>query len=155
MMLEKYTESAGIGPDPNMTRKRMIPHLSKSRFMSGLQCHKRLYLELYDADLAGSAGGFTQSALDTGHRIGAMARDRYPAGRLISHDHLDHACAELATQSALYDPAVPAIYEGAFSFDRVGIRADILTRTRDHRFDLIEVKSTLGVKPEHEWDVAV
>jgi hypothetical protein len=153
-MLEKYTESAGIDPDPNMTRKR-IPRLSKSRFMSGRQCHKRLYLELYDPDLAGSAGEFTQSALDTGHRIGAQARDRYPAGTLISHDHLDHAGAELATRSALGDPAVPAIYEGAFSFDRVGVRADILTRTRDRRFDLIEVKSTLDVKPEHEWDVAV
>jgi hypothetical protein len=37
----------------------------------------------------------------------------------------------------------------------VGIRADILTRTRDRRFDLFEVKSTLDVKPEHEWDVAL
>ena len=37
----------------------------------------------------------------------------------------------------------------------MGIRADILTRTRDRRFDLVEVKSTLDVKPEHEWDVAV
>ncbi len=40
-------------------------------------------------------------------------------------------------------------------FDRVRIRADILTRTRDRRFDLFEVKSTLDVKPEHEWDLAV
>jgi hypothetical protein len=118
-MLEKYTVSAGIGPDPSMTRNR-IPRLSKSRFMSGRQCHKRLYLELYDPDLAGSAGEFTQSALDTGHRIGTLARDRYPTGRLISHDYLDHAGAELATQSALGDPMVRAIYEGAFSFDQAG-----------------------------------
>jgi hypothetical protein len=123
--------------------------------MSGLQCHKRLYLELYDPDLAESANESTQSALDTGHRVGALARDRYPAASLISHDHIDHADAELATRSALSDAAVPAVYEGAFSFDRVGVRADILTRTRDRRFDLFEVKSTLDVKPEHEWDVAV
>ena len=111
--------------------------------------------ELYEPDLAGWAGEFTQSALDTGHRVGALARDQYPAGRLIDHDHLDHAGAEVTSRSALGDPAVPAIYEGDFSFDQVGIRADILTRTRDRRFDLVEVKSTLDLKPEHEWDVAV
>ncbi len=154
MMLDKFQAPDGRDFEPTMTRDR-IPRLSKSRFMSGLQCHKRLYLELYEPDLAESAGEFTQSALDTGHRVGALARDRYPAGRLIDHDHLDHAGAEVATRSALGDPAVPAIYEGAFSFDHVGIRADILTRTRDCRFDFVEVKSTLDVKPDHEWDVAV
>ena len=123
--------------------------------MSGIQCHKRLYLELYDPDLAGSTDESAQSAFDIGHRVGALARDQYPAGRLIGHDHLHHADAEVATQSALGDPSVPAIYEGAFSFDQVSVRADILTRTRDRRFDLFEVKSTLDVKPEHEWDVAL
>ena len=153
-MPHKRSAPNGSGLRPNTARDR-IPRLSKSRFMSGLQCHKRLYLELYDTDLAGSGDESTQSAFDTGHRVGTLARDRYPKGRLISHDHLQHAHAELATRSALGNPAVPAIYEAAFSFDRVGVRADILARTRDRRFDLLEVKSTLDVKPEHEWDVAV
>ncbi len=151
MRLDKYPRS---GLTQTVTRNR-IPRLSKSRFMSGIQCHKRLYLELYDPDLAGSTDESAQSAFDIGHRVGALARDRYPAGRLIGHDHLHHADAEVATQSALGDPSVPAIYEGAFSFDQVSVRADILTRTRDRRFDLFEVKSTLDVKPEHEWDVAL
>ena len=63
--------------------------------------------------------------------------------------------AERATRTALRDSLTRAIYEGAFSFDRIGIRADILTRTRNRRFDLLEVKSTLDVKPEHEWDLAI
>lgn len=50
---------------------------------------------------------------------------------------------------------IRAIYEGALSFDRIGIRADILTRKRDRRFDLMEVKSTLDVKPEHEWALVI
>jgi hypothetical protein len=154
MTPDKCPAWAEVEFDPNSTGKR-IPRLSKSRFMSGLQCHKRLYLELYDPDLAGSTDESAQSAFDIGHRIGALARDRYPAGRLIGHDHLHHTDAELATQSALSDPGIPAIYEGAFSFDQVGVRADILTRARDLRFDLFEVKSTLDVKPEHEWDVAL
>lgn len=151
MKLDGYP---GSGLTQTMTRNR-IPRLSKSRFMSGLQCHKRLYLELYDPDLAGSTDESAQSVFDIGHRTGALARDRYPAGRLIAQDHLHHADAELATQSALGDLGIPAIYEGAFTFDRVGVRADILTRTRDRRFDLFEVKSTLDVKTEHEWDIAL
>ena len=153
-MPHKRSAPNGSGLRPNTARDR-IPRLSKSRFMSGLQCHKRLYLELYDTDLAGSGDESTQSAFDTGHRVGTLARDRYPKGRLISHDHLQHADADLATESALGNSGVPAIYEAAFSFDRVGVRADILVRTHDRRFDLYEVKSSLDVKPEHEWDVAV
>lgn len=142
-----------IAHGPNATLDG-IPRLSKSRFMSGLQCHKRLYLEIYEPDLAEATNEFTESAFDVGHRVGTLARDRYPHGKLIDYDHI-HTDAELATRSALSDSVVPSIYEPAFSFDQVSVRADILTRTQDHRFDLFEVKSTLDVKPEHEWDVAV
>ncbi len=86
--------------------------------------------------------------------VGAMARNRYLGGTLIGED-LNWADAESATQAALRNRAIPAIFEGALSLDGLRIRADILGRTRDRRFDLIEVKSTLGVKPEHEWDVAI
>lgn len=51
--------------------------------------------------------------------------------------------------------AVPAIFEPALSFDGIRFRADILARTRDRQFDLVEVKSTLDVKAEHAWDVAI
>ncbi len=132
-----------------------ITSLSKSRFMSGLQCHKRLYLELYEPGHAEEGDDRTQSLKDEGQKVGALARNRYPGGRLIEHDHLHYSDAERATQSALADRAIPSVYEGAFSFDRVAVRADILTKTRDSRLDLFEVKSTLDVKDEHEWDVAV
>ena len=89
-----------------------------------------------------------------GHRVGALARNRYSGGALIG-EGLDWAEADRATRGALRDRAIPAIFEGALSFDSVRIRADILTRTRDRRFDLFEVKSTLDLKPEHEWDLAV
>jgi CRISPR/Cas system-associated exonuclease Cas4 (RecB family) len=50
---------------------------------------------------------------------------------------------------------VPAIYEAAVTGDGVRVRADVLVRVPGEPFDLIEVKSTASVKPEHEWDVAV
>lgn len=128
--------------------------LSKSRFMAGRQCHKRLYLETYRPELAGSADESGDATFEMGHAVGALARNRYSGGVLIG-EGLDWPEADHATRGALRDRAIPAIFEGALSFDRVRVRADILTRTRDRRFDLFEVKSTLDLKPEHEWDLAV
>lgn len=130
------------------------PSLSKSRFMAGRQCHKRLYLETYRPELAGSADESGEETFEVGHAVGALARNRYSGGALIG-EGLDWAEADRATRAALQNRAIPAIFEGALSFDRVRVRTDILTRTRDRRFDLFEVKSTLDLKPEHEWDLAV
>jgi hypothetical protein len=130
------------------------PVLSKSRFMAGRQCHKRLYLEIYQHELAGSADESGEASLEVGRAVGALARSRYSGGALIGEE-LDWAEADRATQAAFRDRAIPAIFEGALSFDRLRVRPDILTRTRDRRFDLFEVKSTLDLKPEHEWDLAV
>ena len=130
------------------------PALSKSRFMAGRQCHKRLYLETYRPELAGSADEPGEATFEVGRAVGALARSRYSGGALIGEE-LDWAEADRATRAALRDRAIPAIFEGALSFDRVRVRPDILTRTRDRRFDLFEVKSTLDLKPEHEWDLAV
>ena len=37
-------------------KTKKIPTLSKSRFMAGIQCEKRLYLECYHRDLADPVG---------------------------------------------------------------------------------------------------
>lgn len=128
--------------------------LSKSRFMAGMQCHKRLYLETYRPELAESADESGEATFEVGHAVGALARNRYPGGVLIGED-LDWSDAESATRDAIRNRAVPAIFEPALSLDGVRVRADVLARTRDRQFDLIEVKSTLDVKPEHEWDLAI
>ena len=132
-----------------------IPRLSKSRFLSGLQCHKRLHLECYASDLIPATDPFTQSVFDTGTAVGALARERFPGGLLVDEDHLHHDEAGERTRRALADPTVPAIYEGAFTWNDVRIRADVLVRVADNVFDLVEVKSTTRPRQEHEWDLAV
>ena len=52
-------------------------------------------------------------------------------------------------------PTVHAIFEGAFRFDDILVRADIVERQPDGTWHLIECKSSTKVKPEHHWDVAV
>lgn len=132
-----------------------VPKLSKSRFLSGLQCHKRLYLELYQPELWGETDEGLQAVFDVGTTVGALARRCFPGGRLIAEDHLHHREAEEATVAALADTALPAIYEAAFTHDDVRIRADVLARAEGGTFDLIEVKSTAKAKAPHQRDVAI
>lgn len=136
-------------------RRQNIPPLSKSRFLAGLQCKKRLYLECFHPELADPFDAGRQAILDTGTRIGELARDLYPDGVLIAEDHLHHGEAVSSTEKAMIDSSVQAIYEAAFVYDDVRIRADILVRSRNDPYDLIEVKSGTSVKEEHLPDVAV
>ena len=50
---------------------------------------------------------------------------------------------------------IPAIYEAGFTFQGIRTRVDILKRSGHDAFDLVEVKSTTKVKPEHISDVAI
>ena len=138
----------------NLSREQ-IPLLSKSRFMAGMQCHKRLYLELFHRELADPLDEGQQARFDVGTEIGELARGLYPGGVLIDEDHLHHGEAVSSTEKALADPSVQAIFEAAFVYDDVRIRADILARSGNSLYDLIEVKSGTSVKEEHIPDVAV
>ena len=50
---------------------------------------------------------------------------------------------------------IPAIYEAGFTFQGIRTRVHILKRSGRSTFDLVEVKSTTRVKPEHVSDVAI
>jgi len=79
----------------------------------------------------------------------------YPNGRLVEEQYFELAKAIKTTEKVLADITVPAIFEGAFAFEKIRIRADILTRNGDGTFDLIEVKSTTSAKSQHIPDVAI
>ena len=133
----------------------MTPSLSKSRFQYGLQCLKRLYLETYNRDLADPVDPGRQAIFDMGTAVGELARDRFPGGRLVEETHLSHDQSVESTLRLLSSPEVPAIYEAGFTYEGIRARVDILTRRDDGEFDLIEVKSSAGVKSEHYTDVAI
>ncbi|MFC1978750.1 DUF2779 domain-containing protein [Chloroflexota bacterium] len=138
------------------TKQRdQIPLLSKSRFMAGLQCHKNLYLSCYHNELADPIGPSQQAVFDSGTKIGELARDIYPGGTLITENHFQHEQAVESTKAVLHDTSTPAIYEAAFLYDDIRIRADILVKVDDNLFDLVEIKSTTKTKDEHISDVAI
>lgn len=135
--------------------KDAIPLLSKSRFMSGLQCHKRLYLECFHPELATSPNEQQQAVFDTGTEIGALARRLFPGGSLIEEEYFHHDDAMKSTQTALADTKVSTIYEAAFRYNDVRTRIDILIHNGEGSYDMIEIKSSTQVKEEHIPDVGI
>jgi len=127
--------------------------LSKTRFVKGCQCHKRLWLETFEPDapeLVPDAG--LQAIFDSGTNVGELARARFPGGVLVDLDPLDPT-RELRTREFIAAGA-PAIFEATFIADRTYVAIDVLL-AEEGGFTLIEVKSTLRVKDEHVLDAAV
>ena len=131
------------------------PQLSKSRFLAGLQCLKRLYLECHHRELADPVEAGQQAVFDAGTAVGKLARQRFPDGTLIEERYFEHSQAVRSTQTLLPDASVPALYEPAFTFQGIRTRADVLSRRGGRGFDLVEVKSTTSAKDEHILDVAI
>jgi len=122
-----------------------IPLLSKSRFLSGLQCLKRLYLESYQSYLAAPASVTERARMETGNRVEELARQRYSDGFLVEHcDALPAAAKE--TETILSRGNTGTLFQAGFLCDGVGVKTDILTRGRGTSWDLIEVKSSSKVK---------
>ena len=138
----------------------VVPRLSKSKFLSGLQCHKRLYLEIRQPELAEPPDPSTQAMFAMGTEIGVLAQRRFPGGVLVAPTLRPRDAAVALTAKLLQDPDVPAIFEGAFEYEGVFVRVDILERVRSAEenrsaWRLIEVKSSARVKDVHLHDLAI
>ena len=129
--------------------------LSKTRFQYGLQCLKRLYLESFHQELADPVSPTLQAIFDAGTIVGEVARRRFPNGSLVEESYLLHDQAVDATRAFLAESDIPALYEAAFTFEDIRTRVDVLARNDRGGFDLIEVKSSARVKPEHITDVGI
>ena len=131
-----------------------MPRLSKSRYISGLQCHLKLWNECFAHDRASEPDASLQAVFDVGHRVGELATHRYPGGELIDEAHRDFAAASAHTLRAMSSD-LPAIFEAAFEHQGVMCRVDVLVRAPGGAWDMIEVKSTGSAKETHVKDLAV
>jgi predicted RecB family nuclease len=143
-----------------MPRSFTSPRLSKSKFLAGLQCHKRVYFDVHHPDWAAPPDPSMQAVLDMGTELGVLARSRFPGGVLIEEGYRQREAALARTTAVLADPTVHAVFEGAFEHDGVLVRVDILERIPGTGGDslswrLIEVKSSSRVKDVHLADLAI
>jgi hypothetical protein len=132
-----------------------IPGISKSRFTDYLDCPKRGYMSCYRdrfKHLADPLDWMTLHLIGEGNRVGEMAREYFPGGRLIGHV-FDLSRARGDTVLAMQDDSVTYVYEGAFAWEGLLCRVDILRKVEQGVVDLIEVKAANSVKPDHLPDV--
>ena len=94
--------------------------ISKSKFVAGCQCVKRLYWQVHEPELAAEPDAADQAIMQQGHEVGMLARQLFPGGVEVRSDRgLDEAIR--ATRELVANREVPAIFEGVFEHDgRVG-----------------------------------
>lgn len=135
-----------LTPQPN-------PYLSKTLYMSGLRCHKALWLHKYLPEFKDPATAEQESMFNFGAEIGVYARDLFPGGMLVPSGDLPHSEQLRMTQHATSSGAV-TIYEAAFNYNDIFVKADIL-HLGPAGWELYEVKSSASFKEEHLDDIAI
>lgn len=120
--------------------------------ISGLQCHRRLWLETFRRE-AGTVDAGAEARFASGNEIGDLARVLLGPGILIGHvKELDAAIAE--TRNLMATRPGATLFEAAFRHAGVLVRADVLQPVkRGH--DLIEVKASTAVKDYQLDDCAI
>ncbi|MES2561079.1 MAG: DUF2779 domain-containing protein [Bacteroidota bacterium] len=127
--------------------------LSKSTFMYGCQCPKRLYLHKKHKHLSNPEDEKQEAVFAAGTDSGLLARQLFPDGVDASPpDAFQYALAAKNTQAYLATHFV--IYEATFIYDGVMCAIDILVR-KDNQWYAFEVKGTNSAKPQHITDAAL
>ena len=125
-------------------------NLSKSKILLHRQCPKRLWLRTFKPELAEEDPSATARFRD-GNKVGEVSRLLYPGGVFI--DTLNREEALERTTVELEAGGKP-IFEAAFLYDGVLVRADLLV-PEESGYRLIEVKSSTTVKDYHLEDIAI
>ena len=134
----------------------MSIRISKSKFVAGCQCPKRLYLQVHQPELAAEPGAASEAVMEQGREVGLLARQLFLGGiEVDGTGGLEQAIR--TTRELVANREVPAIFEGTFEDGGVLVRVDVLHRRRDGRWRLIEVKSSTDLKEDafHLEDVGI
>src|SRR6266481_3782766 len=97
--------------------------ITKSRYLAGMQCLKRLYLIAYSPELAAQPDESHQAIIDQGQEVGLLARQMFPGGVVVDGRNREEAIR--ATRELIDNPSVPAIFEVAFEHRDVFVLVDI------------------------------
>jgi hypothetical protein len=126
-----------------------VAWLTKSRFLSGLQCRLRLWFEIHQP-IEGTEPGI---AILQGRSFDEVVRGLEPGVVISRDDGMPAAIAETSRFMALGEIAPAVMYQPAFQSEDLTFIADILRRVGDG-FELTEVKATTQVKAAHIPDAA-
>jgi predicted RecB family nuclease len=139
-----------------------MPPLTKSLYVTGVQCHKLLWWKVNEP-LAKELqpDKVLLDRFDQGRQVGELARAEFPGGVLIEAKGSSIEGRVAATREAM-EGGAPAIYEATFEHAGMLVKVDVLLRAqgpgptaRGDSWTLIEAKMTSSQKEEHIPDAAV
>ena len=123
--------------------------LTKSNYLSGLQCPKLLWIEKNDKDKIPELSDVAKATIEQGYLIEELSKTLFTNLTDISKVPFNEQIQK--TQEALKEN-IP-IFQATFSVDNLYSRADILFPTGD-KWDIIEIKGSTKVKDIHLHDVS-
>jgi len=128
--------------------------LSKSTFMYGCQCPKRLYLHKFKPELRNPEDEQQESVFATGTDVGLLARELFPNG--VSAEPPNAFSYHIAVEkTAKYiSQQHSVIYEAAFNFEGVMCAIDILVKKKN-KWYAFEVKGSTKVKEPFVLDASL
>jgi hypothetical protein len=130
-----------------MARKRL---LTKSKYLVGLQCPKYLWVKFNEPDGIPEPDASTQHRFNEGHLVGEWAKKLYPDGIDIPADDFK---GNIRQTEELLKKRKP-LFEAGFMVDNIFSRIDVLKPVNNDEWDIIEVKSSTGVKGVNIHDVS-
>lgn len=122
--------------------------LTKSDYTAGLSCIRMLWYKKNAKDKIPAVEPSAQARMDVGIEVGKLAHGFFPNGVEVPYGR-----DAITRTKALMKKRIP-IFEATFVNDGGYCRVDVLLPVGKDDWDVIEVKSTTSVKPEHLDDVA-
>ncbi len=128
--------------------------LSKSTFVFGCQCPKRLFLHNYKPEVRNEEEEEQLSIFSAGTNVGIIAQGLFPGGINAEPPDSFSYAQSVAKTKELIESGRKIIYEAAFVYNQVLCAIDILVNENNcwYAFD---VKSTSKVKEPHITDAAL
>ncbi len=148
--------------------------LSKSKYISGIQCIKYLWYLLNEPDSIPPHDDAALFRFQQGHEVGELAKKLYPEGVEIEHgvdikaelkiaEKMTGLCKDeeingisnndIVKNKITTGRRVP-LFEPAFSYKNSFARADILVPVEPDLWDIVEVKSSTSLKEINLHDIA-
>jgi hypothetical protein len=124
--------------------------LSKSRYLSGLQCPKYLWLQVNQPDSIPERDAQTQYIFDQGQLVEQLARKLFPDSIEVPFE--DFMGNIRATKRLLKERQT--LFQAGVMADNQYSRLDVLRPDENGKWDIIEIKSSTRVKDENIDDVS-
>lgn len=128
----------------------MAQLLTKTKYLTGLQCPKLLWIEVNAPERLPPVDVATQHIFDQGNLVGELSKKLFPEGLNVPNNGFMENIRETMKFLRKREP----LFEAGILAGRIYSRIDILKPASNNQWDIIEVKSSTSVKDVNIHDVA-